>query len=216
MAQPTTTYESDDLRILKLGPLGPYANNAWILIDKATNKSAIIDAVPEDGQVREAVAGTEISMVLFTHSHPDHIDSFDAWREHDVPFYMHADEPWADHSRIDTHLTGGETIELGDTSFEVLFTPGHTPGGLCYYHAPFCVVGDTLFPGGPGNSRSNENLQTLIGSIITSLHSLPGETTILAGHGEETTIDASKAEYAAFTARDHDPDLHGDVLWERD
>ncbi len=217
MSQPAGTYESDDLKIIKLGPLGPYANNAWILVDKATNKSAVVDAVPEIDQVLAAAEGTEISMVLFTHSHPDHIDSFDAMRERvSGPFYMHPDEPWADQSRIDVHLRGGETVELGETSFDVIFTPGHTPGGLCFYHAPFCVVGDTVFPGGPGHSRSNENLQTLIASITSQLHPLPGETTILPGHGDEATIAACVAEYAPFAARDHEPDLHGDVLWERD
>lgn len=214
----TPAYETDDLRIVKLGPLGPYANNAWVLIDQATNRSAIIDAVPEIDQVLAAAEGTEVSLVLFTHSHPDHIDSFDALRDRfpDVPFHMHPDEPWGDHARIDVHLRGGETVELGQTRFDVIHTPGHTPGGLCYYHAPFCVVGDTLFPGGPGHSRSNANLQTLIQSITTELYRLPDATTILPGHGDDTTIGASKAEYEAFAARDHDPDLHGDVLWERD
>ena len=214
---PEPAYESDALRIFKLGPLGPYANNAWILVDKATSQSALIDAVPEIDQVLAATEGTDLRLVLFTHSHPDHIDSFDALREKtDAPFHMHPDEPWADQSRIDVHLGGGETVTLGETEFQVIYTPGHTPGGLCYYHAPFCVVGDSLFPGGPGHSRSNANLQTLIGSITTQLHPLPEETVILPGHGDETTIGASKTEYAAFAARDHDADLHGDVLWERD
>ena len=214
---PEPAYESDALRIFKLGPLGPYANNAWILVDKATSQSALIDAVPEIDQVLAATEGTDLRLVLFTHSHPDHIDSFDALREKtDAAFHMHPDEPWADQSRIDVHLSGGETVTLGETEFQVIYTPGHTPGGLCYYHAPFCVVGDSLFPGGPGHSRSNVNLQTLIGSITTQLHPLPEETVILPGHGDETTIGASKVEYAAFAARDHDADLHGDVLWERD
>ena len=214
---PEPAYESDALRIFKLGPLGPYANNAWILVDTATSQSALIDAVPEIDQVLAATEGTDLRLVLFTHSHPDHIDSFDALREKtDAPFHMHPDEPWADQSRIDVHLSGGETVTLGETEFQVIYTPGHTPGGLCYYHAPFCVVGDSLFPGGPGHSRSNANLQTLIGSITTQLHPLPEETVILPGHGDETTIGASKAEYAAFAARDHKADLHGDVLWERD
>ena len=100
-AKPTmvdTHAESDTLRILKLGPLGPWSNNAFVLIDRATNQSAIIDAVPEIDQVLAATQGTTLRMVLFTHSHPDHIASFDELRTAvDVPFYMHPDEPWADH-----------------------------------------------------------------------------------------------------------------------
>ena len=210
-------WESDTLRIIKLGPLGPYANNAFVLVDKASNRSALIDAVPEVDQILDAAAGTRLSMVLFTHSHPDHIASFDPLRERlDVPFYMHADEPWADHTRIDVHLAGGETVALGDTVFQVIHTPGHTPGGLCFYHAPICIVGDTLFPGGPGHTRSNENLQTLIGSITERLYTLPDATIAFNGHGENTTIGASKAEYSEFAQGAHRSDLHGDVLWARD
>ena len=208
-------FENEHLRILKLGPYGPFSNNAFVLIDKATNESAIIDAVPEIEAILAAAEGATITKVLFTHSHQDHIASFDTLRAAlDVPFYMHPDEPWADHSRIDVHLRGGETVALGGTAFQVIHTPGHTPGGLCFYQAPVCVVGDTLFPGGPGHTRSHENLNTLIRSITERLHPLPEETITFNGHGEDCTIGQSKAEYAAFVARPHhDPDLHGDVLW---
>ena len=77
------------------------------------------------------------------------------------------------------------------------------------------MVGDTLFPGGPGHSTSNENLQTLIGSITERLHSLPEDTIILNGHGDETSIGTSREEYARFATQEHDADLHGDVLWEQ-
>ena len=214
---PRREFTADGLRILGLGPLGPYANNAYAVIDTATGACAIIDAVPEPEAILDAIAavpGATVSAVWFTHSHPDHIASFDTLRARlDVPFLMHPDEPWADHARIDTHLQGGETLTLGATAFTVIASPGHTPGGLCYYAAPFCLVGDTLFPGGPGHSTSRANLDTLIGSITTRLYALPDATTILPGHGEPTTIGASKEEYAAFAARPHPDDLHGDVLW---
>ena len=167
--------------------------------------------------MQAAAAGTTLSMVLFTHSHSDHIASFDELRAAlDVPFYMHPDEPQADHARIDVHPRGGEQITLGATTFSVIHTPGHTPGSLCYYAAPLLVVGDTLFPGGPGHTSSPANLQTLIRSITEQLHTLPDETLTFNGHGADCTIAASKAEYAAFAARSHAPDLHGDVLWNRD
>ena len=209
--------ESERLRVFKLGPLGPIANNGYVVVDKASNESAIVDAVPEIERVLEFAEGTTVRLVLFTHSHHDHIDSFDQLKGLvDAPFHMHPEEPWADQSKIDVHLTGGETIRLGETTFQVLHTPGHTPGALCYYDPPFCFVGDTLFPGGPGHSTSAENLETMIGSITTSLHALPEETTIFPGHGDDTTIGASKAEYEEFAGRTHAPDLHGDVLWARD
>jgi glyoxylase-like metal-dependent hydrolase (beta-lactamase superfamily II) len=217
MAVPTPHRESDGLIIRKLGPFGPVSNNAFILVDNASNESAIIDAVAEPEQVLAGAADTSVRMVLFTHSHHDHIDSFDVMRERlDVPFYMHPGEPWADHSRIQQHITGGETIRLGETEITTLHTPGHTPGSICYYAAPFLIVGDTLFPGGPGHSTSNENLQMLVASITERIYALPDETMTFNGHGDNCTIAQSKAEYAAFAERKHAADLHGDVLWERD
>ena len=217
MTTPATHAESDSLIIRKLGPFGPISNNAFILIDKATRQSALIDAVAEPEQVLAGAADATVAMVLFTHSHHDHIDSFDHLDAAlDVPFYMHPDEPWADHSRIQVHLAGGETIQLGETTLTAIHTPGHTPGSICYYAPPFLVVGDTLFPGGPGHSRSNAALQTLVQSISERIYALPDDTLMFNGHGDDCTIGQSKAEHAVFAAREHAPDLHGDVLWERD
>ena len=210
-------FESETLRVLKRGPLGPYANNGFVLVDKATNQSAIIDAVAEIEQVTAAVAGTDVRLVLFTHSHADHVWSFDALKEAtSAPFHIHPEEPNVDHGRIDVHLMGDETLQLGETALRVIHTPGHTPGSLCYYAPPVCLVGDTLFPGGPGRSGSAEDLQTMIGSINNKLFALPEETVLLPGHGDDGTVGASRSEYAGFAAREHDADLHGDVLWGRD
>ena len=209
--------ESDTLRVLKKGPLGPYANNGIVLVDKATNQSVIIDAADEIEQVIEATAGTEVRFVLFTHAHVDHVWSFDVLKETvAAPFCMHPAEPNVDHDRIDVHLQGGETLTLGSTEIRVIHTPGHTPGSLCYHAPPICVVGDTLFPGGPGRSGSAAALLTMIRSITADLFALPDETVLLPGHGADGTIAESKAEYADFAKRHHDPDLHGDVLWRRD
>lgn len=217
MSPATAHEESETLTIIKLGPLGPYANNAFVLVDKASNRSAIIDAVPESDKVLAAADGTTLSMVLFTHSHPDHIASFDELRTQlEVPFYMHADAPWGDHSRIDVHVKDGDAIELGETTIRAIHTPGHTPGSVCYHAAPYLMVGDTLFPGGPGHTKSNDDLQTLMRSVSERIYPLPAETLMFNGHGDDCTVGASKAEYESFAARPHDPELQGDVLWGRD
>ena len=149
--------ESEQLRIYKQGPFGPASNNAFFLVDKATGDAAIIDAVANYEAVLAGVraAGAAPKMVLFTHSHPDHLESFDALRELlPVPFYMHPDDVTADADHawleadleVDVHVNGGDTIPLGQTELQVLHTPGHTAGSICFYAPPYCVVGDTLFP----------------------------------------------------------------------
>ena len=91
--------------------------------------------------------------------------------------------------------------------------PATPPASIAFVHGKHAFVGDTLFPGGPGNSRTHETLLQEIESITTRLYALPDETIVWPGHGDRTTIGASKAEYAVFASRKHDPDLHGDVLW---
>ena len=152
--------ESEQLGVYKLGPFGSSSNNAFFLVDKATGDAAIIDAVANYEAVLAGVqaAGATPKMVLFTHSHPDHMESFDELRELlAVPFYMHPDDIKADDDHrwlqqdveVDVHVDAGDSILLGETDLRVLHTPGHTNGSICFYAAPYCVVGDTLFPGGP-------------------------------------------------------------------
>ena len=198
-------HESEQLRIYKLGPFGAASNNALFLVDKATGDAAIIDAVANHQAVLAGVeaAGATPKMVLFTHSHPDHLESFDALRELlPVPFYMHpddvkadADHAWLDTDlEVDVHVDGGDDILLGETELRVLHTPGHTAGSICFYAAPFCVVGDTLFPGGPGFTTSDDNLRAVIRSILEHLYALPGDTLTFNGHGEDTLIRDSLDE----------------------
>ena len=198
-------HESEQLRIYKLGPFGAASNNALFLVDKASGDAAIIDAVANYEQVLAGVeaAGATPKMVLFTHSHPDHLESFDALRELlPVPFYMHpndvkadADHAWLDADlEVDIHINGGDSIPLGETELQVLHTPGHTTGSICFYAAPYCVVGDTLFPGGPGFTTSEDNLRIVIRSILEHLYALPGDTLTFNGHGEDTLIRDSLDE----------------------
>jgi len=110
-------------------------------------------------------------------------------------------------------LTDGDEVAVGGAVVRVLHTPGHTPGSVSLVTGGAVLTGDTLFPGGPGHSRTNEALQQEIVSITTWLHTLPDGTLVLPGHGDTTTVGESKAEYEVFAGKDHDPDLHGDVLW---
>ena len=114
---------------------------------------------------------------------------------------------------VDIPLSDGDELKVGNLSFSVIHNPGHTPGSTTFVYGKHAFVGDTLFPGGPGASRTNELLQQEIESIKTRLFTLPEDTAIWPGHGDGATIGSSKAEYEVFAAKEHDPDLHGDVSW---
>ena len=106
-----------------------------------------------------------------------------------------------------------ETFNINNATAKIIPTPGHTPGSICIYIGDALLTGDTLFPGGPGRTRSADLLNEEINSITSKLYILPNHTLVLPGHGNDTTIAVSKEEYAVFAAAKHDPDLHGDVAW---
>jgi hydroxyacylglutathione hydrolase len=203
-----------ELLIVKVGPLGPFNNNAYLVVDPATKQSVIVDAPPEGETVLEAAQGTRVSRIILTHRHGDHWATIDALKAATgAPVYCHeADrEPYAD--KVDGTLTDGDEVPLGKGRLQVIHTPGHTPGSICLLTGRSLIAGDTLFPGGPGHSDRPEDLQQEIRSIVERLFALPDETAVYPGHGDDTTIGRSKQEYAVFATQEHPPDLCGDVLW---
>jgi glyoxylase-like metal-dependent hydrolase (beta-lactamase superfamily II) len=104
-------------------------------------------------------------------------------------------------------------VQFGKRSIQALSTPGHTPGSTCFLVGNHLFSGDTLFPGGPGKSRSPQAFRQEIDSITSKLLVLPDETAVYPGHGDDTTIGNARAEYQLFASRPHPDDLHGDVSW---
>jgi glyoxylase-like metal-dependent hydrolase (beta-lactamase superfamily II) len=204
----------NELQVVKVGPLGPFDNNAYLLVDRTTKESIIVDAPLEGEKVLEAAQGTRVSRIIVTHRHGDHWAAIDALRAATgAPVYCHeADrEPHAD--KVDGTLADGEEIVVGKGRLRVIHTPGHTPGSICLLTGRILIAGDTLFPGGPGHSDRPEDLQQEIRSIVERLFVLPDDTVIYPGHGDGGTIGRSKQEHADFASRPHPPDLCGDVLW---
>jgi hydroxyacylglutathione hydrolase len=207
-------YADDAITIELLPALGPIANNAYILRPVGGGPVTVVD-LPEGAEaIVAAVADDEVERLVVTHSHFDHWGGYDVVRAAtDAPVYAGAAETGLDESRDIQPLAHGDRFEVGGASVEVRHTPGHTPGSICLVVGGAVLTGDTLFPGGPGHSRSNELLQQEIASITSQLHPLPEGTLVLPGHGDTTTIGASREEYAIFASKEHAADLHGDVLW---
>lgn len=209
------TFRDGDLEIVMGGPTG-YGNNVWVVVDRQTGEAAFIDA-PGDPEANIAAAealGVKPSKILLTHGHFDHTPAIDALKQkYGAKLYADPAEPGLKDGQLDEPARDGDLIAVGNLRFQVLSVPGHTPGSTTYVCGRSAFVGDTLFPGGPGRSKDNAALQQEIRSITTKLYALPDDTTIYPGHGATTTIGASKAEYAVFAAKQHAPDLCGDVTW---
>lgn len=203
-----------DLEILVGGPAG-FANNIYLLVDRPSGEAVFIDAPDEEACVAVAeAAGVTPRAIWLTHSHGDHTKAIDALKaKYGLRLVADPGEPWLREGQLDDPVAHGQTLRLGRHEFRVLGVPGHTPASTTFVWGRHAFVGDTLFPGGPGHSRTHENLLQEIASITTHLYALPDETVVYPGHGARTTIGESKREYAVFAAREHDPDLHGDVNW---
>ncbi|MFD4325161.1 MBL fold metallo-hydrolase [Nocardioides sp. NPDC058538] len=175
-------------------------NNVWVVGDD--QECLVIDAPHSVEDILAVVDGRRVKAIVCTHAHDDHVRVAPALREavrapillhpDDRPLWelTHPDELW------DVDLSDGQVIEIGDTSVTVLHTPGHAPGAVCLSVPSLgCVfTGDTLFQGGPGaTGRSFSDRPTIESSIRAKLFTLPGETVVHTGHGDDTTIAAEAA-----------------------
>lgn len=170
-------------------------NNVWVVGDDT--ECVVIDAPHDVDAILAVVAGREVKAVLATHAHDDHVRvAPDLARATGAPVLLHpADRVLWDLTHPDVapdgDLADGQVVEVAGTALHVLHTPGHAPGACCFHSPDLGVVftGDTLFHGGPGaTGRSYSDFDTIVRSIATRLLTLPEDTVVHTGHGEDTTI----------------------------
>lgn len=183
-------------------------NNIWLLGDD--DEVLVIDAAHDAGPIADAVAGRRVVAIACTHGHNDHINAALALQDAvGGPILLHdADRMLWDvvHPRRgpDGALADGDRLTVADRTLRVLHTPGHSPGGVCLHDEDHGVVfgGDTLFRGGPGaTGRSYSDFDTIVESIRTRLLTLPPETVVHTGHGDDTTVGEEAPALAEWIAR---------------
>ncbi len=172
-------------------------NNIWLVGDD--DEVLVIDAAHDHRPIAEAVAGRRMAAILCTHGHNDHINAAVALADATGgPIWLHPDDAmlWQvvhPDRPVDAPLVDGQLVQVAGTTLTVLHTPGHSPGGCCLHDADGGVLfsGDTLFNGGPGaTGRSFSDRPTNLRSIADRLLSLPPDTVVHTGHGDDTTIGA--------------------------
>jgi hydroxyacylglutathione hydrolase len=202
-----------EIRIQKL-KIPPYGTNCYIVACPETNDAIIIDTPAEASRILAEVQELHVRYIVITHTHHDHLGAFSEVRTRlGVPVAIHAAEAANLPSPPDLTLKNDDKLKFGTISMTVLHTPGHSPGSICLLTGKHLFVGDTLFPGGPGHTRTHSAFKQVIESITQKLLVLPEDTRVYPGHGRDTTIEKVKGEFAAFTNRPHAADLCGDVLW---
>lgn len=193
--------------------VGWFAANCYIVGCPTTREAMIVDPGDEAERILEAVEQLKVTVrcIVDTHAHADHIGANREVKDATgAPLYIHRlDAPLlADPARNLSAWTGdplppvaparlledGNSIEVGQLRFQVLHTPGHTPGGICLAGEGAVFSGDTLFAGSVGRSDfPGGSHVTLIRSIKDKLMVLPDETVVYPGHGPTTTIGEERA-----------------------
>ncbi len=208
--------KKDDQKALLRLETKPFGTNAYMIICLQNNESILIDAPGSAEIIKERLINTRVKYILMTHGHMDHVTDLKTlhndWK---AILAVHNADAEKLPVKADQLLKGGEQIKCGSVELEVLHTPGHTPGSLCFKVDDYLLAGDTIFPGGPGKTASTGAFKQIMASIEEKIMILPDETVILPGHGEKTILKTERELFKAFKSARKDFELSGDVSWLR-
>jgi len=182
-------FEDSGVRVDKL-IVGPFENNAFVVRCTNTGEAVIIDAANEHELLLEVSRATGVRRVLTTHGHWDHIQAVTALRDAGIDVGI-AEADATMLPGYDFLIPDDDVIAVGDLRFRTILNPGHTPGSTSFLLEghPVLFTGDTLFPGGPGNTQSPEgDFPLIIESIDRRLFTLDPDLLVFPGHGLDTTV----------------------------
>ena len=177
--------------------VGPIGTNCYILQEEQAKLCAVIDPGDEPERVIRAVeqTGCTPTMILLTHGHFDHVGSIPALkRATGARVYLNKNDAALFSLAADESLEDGQVVQIDELAFQVITTPGHTPGSVCLQLGERLFSGDTLFAGDIGRTDLEGGSYT---EIQKSLHKLlsrvQGDPQVLPGHEEFSTFSAEKA-----------------------
>jgi glyoxylase-like metal-dependent hydrolase (beta-lactamase superfamily II) len=183
--------------------VGPFDNNVFVLRCTETGDAVLLDAANEHELLLELCRDLGVRQVLETHGHWDHIQAVPAVRDAGYRVAITADDAGMLPS-YDDILEDDSVIEVGRLRLRTIATPGHTPGSMCFKleGAPVLFSGDTLFPGGPGNTEGDTGrFAQIIEQVDRKLFTLPPDTIVLPGHGADTTVGAERPHLDEWVER---------------
>ncbi len=201
---PTLHWRDTNVEVHKV-VVGPFDNNVFVVRCRRSGEAVLIDAANEHEQLLALCQRLGVKRVLETHGHWDHIQAIPALREAGYQVAVTAaDAPRLKDVGYDVFIDDAEVIEVGDLRLRAIHNPGHTEGSISFHvvDTPLLFTGDTLFPGGPGNTQlEGGDFATIIKSIDNKLFTFSAETIVLPGHGLDTTIGAERPQLSAWVER---------------
>ncbi len=205
---PAALRELPGLRITKIA-VGPYDNNAYLLRCTATGDTMLIDAAAEPDRLLAARGDGLLVSVVTTHQHPDHWQGLEAVVGVTGPAVIAhpLDAPGLPIPMTET-VEDGDVLAIGDAQVKVIHLKGHTPGSIAIVYdpdsdAPHIFTGDSLFPGGPGNTHKNvADFTSLMDDLEAKVFGVfPDATWVYPGHGSDTTLGVERPHLAEWRAR---------------
>jgi glyoxylase-like metal-dependent hydrolase (beta-lactamase superfamily II) len=184
--------------------VGPIENNVFVVRCRATGDALLVDAANEHELLLECCSTLGVRRVVETHGHWDHIQAVPALRDAGYEVAVQREDA-AMLPGYDLFVDDGDVLEVGRLRIRAIHTPGHTPGSTSFVveGTPVLLTGDTLFTGGPGNTKSDlGDFATIIASIDRRLFApLPPDTIVMPGHGADTTLGAERPHLDEWIAR---------------
>ena len=183
--------------------VGPMDNNVFVLRCTGTGEAVLVDAANEAERILGMAKELGLGRVLTTHGHWDHIQAVPQVREAGYRVAISAGDAGM-LPGYDDVLEDDTTLEVGRLRLRTILTPGHTPGSMCFRleGQPLLFSGDTLFPGGPGNTeRDPKRFATILQSIEQRLFPQGDDVQVLPGHGDDTTIGTEKPHFDEWAER---------------
>ncbi|BBZ16218.1 MBL fold metallo-hydrolase [Mycolicibacterium gadium] len=190
--------------------VGPMDNNAYLVTCSQTCETLLIDAANDPEILLELIErfAPKLSLIVTSHQHFDHVQALEqVARSTGAPTAAHQLDAEALPVKPDRILAQGDTIKVGDLTFDVIHLQGHTPGSVALAlvgadEATHLFTGDCLFPGGPGRTTRPEDFDSLMSGLETKVFDRFNDATVVyPGHGDDTTLGAERPHLAEWRER---------------
>lgn len=197
------------------GAIGDYEVKGYLLFDQGSGQAVLIDTANNAEKVLAVLKDKWLGLkaILLTHCHRDHIGGLKEIKKasaagvhvhiFDLPVLGGFKDTYSWDVANDRRVEDGQELSIGPFQIRVLFTPGHTPGGVCYLSGDVCFVGDSIFAGSLGRTRNTKGYNALREAVRTKLLTLPDHVRLFPGHGPSTTVGEEKR---------HNPFFLGDIV----
>jgi len=208
---PPDVRELPGLTITKVA-VGPMDNNAYLLRCTQTGELALIDAANDAGTLLDLIGDTPLATIITTHQHWDHHAALrEVQQATGAATVAHIDDAPGLPVPVSRLVHNGDTVSVGNARLSVIHLRGHTPGSIAIYYdgngqlndRPHLFTGDSLFPGGPGNTdRDPLRFNSLMADLENRIFAgLPDATWVYPGHGADTTLGAERPHVPEWRAR---------------